>query len=194
MSDKWFNGTNWRLHPDWHYCRPNDTDYMMTKEEIFAHYLKLMKEGNKIPDKCKLKNSIIRFFLALSEFNLHSGSNYSFLINRLLFDAKVTCQMDSCWISQSRRDARYISSAIYTTSRRYSLSHRLFRLHHITSLAHYTCVILMRNAYAHHVLSRYEFSVRNHSLWPLSASSADVESWYFLGKVFIWCFSPRRQA
>ncbi|KRZ37415.1 Voltage-dependent calcium channel unc-36 [Trichinella pseudospiralis] len=82
---KWFSGTNWRLHPDWHYCRINDSDYSMTKEEAFVINMKHYAETGRIARNCAL---------------------YTYLIERLLFDAEVTSQMDSAWIQESRLDER----------------------------------------------------------------------------------------
>ncbi|KRY55470.1 Voltage-dependent calcium channel unc-36, partial [Trichinella britovi] len=82
---KWFSGTNWRLHPDWHYCRINDSDYSMTKEEAFVINMKHYSETGRIARNCAL---------------------YTYLIERLLFDAEVTSQMDSAWIQESRLDER----------------------------------------------------------------------------------------
>ncbi|KRZ09628.1 Voltage-dependent calcium channel unc-36 [Trichinella zimbabwensis] len=82
---KWFSGTNWRLHPDWHYCRINDSDYSMTKEEAFVINMRHYSETGRIARNCAL---------------------YTYLIERLLFDAEVTSQMDSAWIQESRLDER----------------------------------------------------------------------------------------
>ncbi|OUC46852.1 von Willebrand factor type A domain protein [Trichinella nativa] len=83
---KWFSGTNWRLHPDWHYCRINDSDYSMTKEEAFVINMKHYSETGRIARNC--------------------SALYTYLIERLLFDAEVTSQMDSAWIQESRLDER----------------------------------------------------------------------------------------
>uniref|UniRef100_A0A5S6QYI8 Integrase catalytic domain-containing protein n=1 Tax=Trichuris muris TaxID=70415 RepID=A0A5S6QYI8_TRIMR len=79
----WFKGRNWKLHPDWHYCRLNDSNTGVTKEEAFVVYMRQYTSTGKIPRNCAL---------------------YEYLIRRVLFDMEVTSDMESLWTQQGQID------------------------------------------------------------------------------------------
>ncbi|KHJ45357.1 cache domain protein [Trichuris suis] len=103
INFNWFRGKNWKLHPDWfvsifakvlaitsattlrHYCRLNDSDTGMTKEEAFVIYMR--QHCRKHADVC-----------------LYLGAQFEYLIHRLLLDMEVTSDMEFLWAQKGQID------------------------------------------------------------------------------------------
>ncbi|CDW56690.1 voltage dependent calcium channel unc 36 [Trichuris trichiura] len=85
INFNWFRGKNWKLHPDWHYCRLNDSDTGMTKEEAFVIYMR---------QHCR-KHADVYSYL---------GAQFEYLIHRLLLDMEVTSDMEFLWAQKGQID------------------------------------------------------------------------------------------
>uniref|UniRef100_A0A914ZUQ7 Activin types I and II receptor domain-containing protein n=1 Tax=Parascaris univalens TaxID=6257 RepID=A0A914ZUQ7_PARUN len=81
----WFEGPNWRMHPQWRYCLVNDTDALSTPEESFAVYVKQMRVTGKLPKLCEPRRA---------------------LVDRFLFDMKVTNGLTNSWDVSWKKNRR----------------------------------------------------------------------------------------
>uniref|UniRef100_A0A914XU51 VWFA domain-containing protein n=1 Tax=Plectus sambesii TaxID=2011161 RepID=A0A914XU51_9BILA len=72
----WFEGKNWRIHPEWRYCLVNDSDANISPEEAFTIYAKQMREGGALPELCLPRKE---------------------LVDRLLLDIEVTNSLTNYW-------------------------------------------------------------------------------------------------
>ncbi|VDK53240.1 unnamed protein product [Anisakis simplex] len=84
----WFDGANWRMHPQWRYCLLNDSDSMMTPEEAFKVYAKQMRSTGKLPKLCEPRKS---------------------LVERFLFDMKVTNGLTNMWDVSWKTNKRFVN-------------------------------------------------------------------------------------
>ncbi|KAI6215990.1 Cache domain-containing protein [Aphelenchoides besseyi] len=75
----WFQGRNWRIHPQWRYCLLNDSDTELTPEAAFMVYAKQMREYGELPLLCRARRR---------------------LVDRLLLDLQATSTFDSLWDSE----------------------------------------------------------------------------------------------